>query len=205
MPNIELHGYAPEAAAATKEKVRKALASSEEADEMVTTTYPTVVEDLKGKQTPFLRVIGSLRELPDLLERLKPLREDMEVIVLGQWMPKQDVADTTASQDELESLRISPQCRTKYPGEWLKPVRLTQDEINEILDRLPKDAAREMHELLVTHGNRVGCNITSTSGTRTINRELAKPVRGKYYRLARGTNRAGRYHSQLWEVRPSTK
>ncbi|MDE2021884.1 MAG: hypothetical protein KGI71_03140 [Patescibacteria group bacterium] len=89
MPNIELHGYAAEAASATKEKVRTALASSEEADEMVTTTYPTVVEDLKGKQTPFMRVIGSLRELPNLLERLKPLNEDMEVIVLGQWIPKQ--------------------------------------------------------------------------------------------------------------------
>ena len=89
MPNIELHGYTPDDAAATKEKVRTALASSEEADEMVTTTYPTIVEDLKGKRTPFLRVIGSLRELPDLLDRLKPLNEDMEVLMLGQWIPKQ--------------------------------------------------------------------------------------------------------------------
>src|SRR3989344_7394524 len=92
MPNVEIHGYEPKAASAMKEKIRAVVESSPDADEIVTTTYPTDVEDLKGRKTPFLRVITSLRELPDLLERLGPLNEDMEVIPLGQWIPKKRAA-----------------------------------------------------------------------------------------------------------------
>ena len=88
MPNIELHGYALEAAATVKERVRTALSPSPHADEIVTTIYTTEVEDLKGKKMPFLRVITSPDELPDLKERLASLNEDIEVIMLGEWIPK---------------------------------------------------------------------------------------------------------------------
>jgi hypothetical protein len=88
MPNIELHGYEPEAAVAMKTKVREALNMSPDADEIVTTIIPSEVEDLKGKKTPFLRVISSPDELPDLKVRLTPLNEDIEVIMLGEWIPK---------------------------------------------------------------------------------------------------------------------
>lgn len=90
MPNIEIHGYG-RLAQSTKLKIRQALQDLPDAEsgEIVTTTYPTKTEDFKDKKTPYLRIIASPDELPELIERLRPLNEDMEVILLGQWIPKQ--------------------------------------------------------------------------------------------------------------------
>ena len=84
-----MHGYG-QLAQSTKLKVRAALRDLPDAEngEIVTTTYPTKVEDFKDKKVPYLRIIATLNELPDLLERLRPLNEDMEVMLLGQWIPK---------------------------------------------------------------------------------------------------------------------
>ncbi len=88
MPNIELHGYEPVAADTVRERIRDVLMTSPDASEIVTTTIPSDVKDLDGEKMPFLRLITSLRELPDLKERLKPLGEEIEVLVLGEWIPK---------------------------------------------------------------------------------------------------------------------
>jgi hypothetical protein len=90
MPNIEIHSYRWLARRRIKLRVRRALADLPDAQngEIVTTTYPTRTEDFKGERLPYLRVIASADELPTLLERLRPLNEDMEVIPLGQWIPK---------------------------------------------------------------------------------------------------------------------
>lgn len=87
MPNIELHGYG-KSASTMKEKIRAVLNTSPDAAEIVTTTVPDTVEDLTGKQTPFLRVISSQEGLPDLKGRLASLNEDIELIFLGEWIPK---------------------------------------------------------------------------------------------------------------------
>ncbi|MGH7141570.1 MAG: hypothetical protein ACREGH_02985 [Minisyncoccia bacterium] len=90
MPNIELHGYGRQADS-MKRKVRLALRDHPDAKsgEIITTTYSTKVEDFKDKKMPFLRIVATFKELPDLLERLRPLNEDMEVMLLRQWIPKQ--------------------------------------------------------------------------------------------------------------------
>lgn len=87
MPNIELHGYGDKPIA-LRNKIRTALKDSPDAAEIVTTICPTVVTDLNDKSMPFLRVISSSDGLEDLLERLKPLGEDIELIMLGRWIPK---------------------------------------------------------------------------------------------------------------------
>lgn len=86
MPNIEVHGYGDKSDAMV-EKIRGSLRDSSEADEIVTTVFPTVVTTLNGGTSPFLRVISSDVELDDLLSRLKRLDEDIELIMLGQWIP----------------------------------------------------------------------------------------------------------------------
>ncbi len=103
----------------------------------------------------------------------------------------------------VEPLFISPQCKTGFKGEWIKPAKLTEAETNEILDRLPKEPRRDMYRLLVTEGNRMAERVTSN--TKPFHDALKSPVGGKYYRLAKGTDRAGRYKSQLWEVQPDTR
>ena len=73
-----------------KQKLVAALATSPEADEIVITTVLSNVENLKGDKMPFLRVITTPEGLPDLKERLMPLGEDIEVIMLGEWIPKKE-------------------------------------------------------------------------------------------------------------------
>lgn len=86
MPNIELHGYGKKPIA-LRNKIRAALKDSPDADEIVTTIHSTNVASLDDKPMPFLRVISSPEGLDDLLERLKPLGEDIELIMLGRWIP----------------------------------------------------------------------------------------------------------------------
>ena len=88
MPNIELHGYTAEDAVNVRKKVREALKTLKDADQIVTTFIPSNVTDLKGTEMPFLRIISSLNELDEVKEHLKPLGEDIEVIVLHEWIPK---------------------------------------------------------------------------------------------------------------------
>jgi hypothetical protein len=99
-------------------------------------------------------------------------------------------------------LHISPQCRKAFAGEWLRPAQLTQDETNEILDRLPLNARRQMHKLLVVHGNAMAQ--IAIGHTDSIRKALNQPVNGRRFRLAKGANRAGSHCRQLWEVRPAT-
>ena len=89
MPNIELHGYPQKDAIAVRNKVRTVLETLSYADEVVTTIVPSRVANLKGRRMPFLRVITTPDELPDLKKRLAPLGEDIEVIPLGEWIPKE--------------------------------------------------------------------------------------------------------------------
>lgn len=117
----------------------------------------------------------------------------------GFWTSKE--VTIAPPPTDIEALRISPQCRSKFAGEFLRPARPTKSEVDEILDRLSMGAAREMHKLLVENHNQPAVNIPSTYN-RQYHQVLQKPVGDKLYRLASGTNRAGRYQSQLWEVQP---
>ena len=87
MPNIELHGYKSKRARAVRKQIRTALEELPDAHEVVTTTFSSDVEDLKGEKMPFLRVITSRKELRGLKKRLTPLGEDIEVLILGEWIP----------------------------------------------------------------------------------------------------------------------
>jgi hypothetical protein len=87
MPNIEIHGFA-ERAKEVREKVRDALRDLPFANEIVTTTFPTVVQDLNGNETPYLRVVATPdRDLESIIAFLKPLELDIEYLPLGRWIP----------------------------------------------------------------------------------------------------------------------
>lgn len=88
MPNIELHGYDAEEAHLIQREIRTVLGSSPEAHEIVTTVFPSIVENLDSRKTPFLRIICSADELDDLVTRLEPLNQDIEVLPLARWIPK---------------------------------------------------------------------------------------------------------------------
>ena len=87
MPNIELHGYGDKPIALLN-KIRQAVKDSPDAIEIVTEVYSTAVTDINNKPMPYLRVVAGPEGLDDLLERLKPLGEDIEVGMLGAWIPK---------------------------------------------------------------------------------------------------------------------
>ena len=89
MPNIELHGYAPDDVVNVRNKIHEVLRTSTIADEIVTTLIGSNVQDLKGDRKPFLRVISGHSELDELKELLKPLGQDIEVLVLSEWIPKE--------------------------------------------------------------------------------------------------------------------
>ncbi len=87
MPNIELHGYGSKAHA-MRLKVRKAFASYPDVDEIITSVCNTDPRDRKGKLMPYLRVVGSRDDMPNLEIRLAQLKQDIEVIYLSKWIPK---------------------------------------------------------------------------------------------------------------------
>jgi hypothetical protein len=90
MLNIELHGYGSEIDT-VRAKVREAVASSPEVDEIITSVCNTDPQDQQGEKTPYLRVVASIndqRNLNDVLRRLKPLKEGIELVYLGKWIPK---------------------------------------------------------------------------------------------------------------------
>lgn len=115
---------------------------------------------------------------------------------------KATVVAVDSQQEELiEILAISPQCRTGFRGEWLKPAQLTKPEVDELLDRLPCGMARKyMNNLLVLNNN----NPTGirTGQNQVIHHATRGSLGGKYLRIARGRDRAGNFASQLWEVIP---
>lgn len=88
MPNIELHGYG-KMPIETVKKIQGVLKDSPDAAEIVITIHPTIMINLddKSSASAFLRVISSPDGLDDLLDRLKPLGEDIELIMLEQWIP----------------------------------------------------------------------------------------------------------------------
>jgi hypothetical protein len=88
MPNIELHGYSKKYIATVLNRIRMALGDMPDAKEIVTTTYPDSVAALDGTSSPYLRVVSTPDGLGDLLKRLEPLREDIEVLLLQSWIPK---------------------------------------------------------------------------------------------------------------------
>lgn len=87
MPNIELHGYGDKSTE-IRDKIRETLKRSPDADEIVTTINWTEVTDLNGDPMPFLRVFSTEEGLEELLELLDSLDEDIELMMLGRWIPK---------------------------------------------------------------------------------------------------------------------
>lgn len=87
MPNIELHGYGDKSKA-MRQKVADALSDHPKPDETVTTVFPSVVTTLNGASAPYLRVVASPASIGRLVEMLKPIGEDIEVMPLGQWITK---------------------------------------------------------------------------------------------------------------------
>jgi len=89
MANIELHGYSSEVAAILREHIRKVLRDFSGAGDVVITTYQNKVHDLKGNETPFMRVYTSdSDDVYTLKEKLKALNEDIEISPPVEWIPK---------------------------------------------------------------------------------------------------------------------
>lgn len=88
MPNIELHGYG-DLAGVMRQKIVTLLKGSSDPDELVTTVFPTDVEDLDGRKMPYLRLITGPEDIEELVRLLTSLNEDVEVILLAKWLPKQ--------------------------------------------------------------------------------------------------------------------
>jgi hypothetical protein len=88
MPHIEMRGYGAKPIE-LRNKIRNAVKNLPEATEIVTSICPVIVTDQNDKSTPFLRVISTKYDgLDDLLDRLKTLGEDIEVMPLERWIPK---------------------------------------------------------------------------------------------------------------------
>lgn len=88
MPNIEMYGYNHLAVFKLREKIRNAFATYSEPQEVVTTAIQSDVEHLSGQKTAYLRIIASPSELEEVKRRLIPLGEDIEIMPLGEWIPK---------------------------------------------------------------------------------------------------------------------
>lgn len=118
----------------------------------------------------------------------------------GFWSSR-GAPDLGLHAGNLEQLRISPQCRHGFYGDFLYPAQPTEAEIREILSRLGVAAARKMSKLLLENHN-VPSEVYFEGTVRGIQNALHEPVGAKYFRLASGTTLPGRYAKQLWEVRP---
>ena len=89
MPNIELYGYQDlDGTPTIQSRIKEALRTSPHFSEIAITTILSDVWDLTGKDIPFLRIIATRDELPDIKRRLAPLNQDIEVILLDEWIPK---------------------------------------------------------------------------------------------------------------------
>lgn len=92
MPNIEVHGFGDKSEK-MRAKIVDALSKHPRPEETVTTVFPSVATTLLGSTAPYLRIIASPASIGGLVEMLKPLGEDIEVIPLGQWIPKEKEGD----------------------------------------------------------------------------------------------------------------
>lgn len=86
MPNIELHGY-EDRSETVRLKIAEALKDLPH-NETATTVFPSVVTTLDGNKSPYLRIVSDLESIGHLVKLLEPVGEDIEVIPLGQWVPK---------------------------------------------------------------------------------------------------------------------
>lgn len=105
--------------------------------------------------------------------------------------------------EELEKLRITHLCMRAFRGIWIQPARLAEAEMEMLLDRLSFRLKSEMQQLLVEHKNQPTKRFVD--GGYVFNKELTQPIHGKHYRVASGTNRAGKHANQLWEVAPEER
>jgi hypothetical protein len=87
MPKIELHGYGKKADE-MRRNIVDALVDYPGVDGTVTEIYDTTVISIKGEPSPYLQIVASPKSIGGLIELLEPLNEDIEVIPLGQWIPK---------------------------------------------------------------------------------------------------------------------
>lgn len=99
-----------------------------------------------------------------------------------------------------ERLKISGQCLAAFrPGTYLRPALLSQDELDEILGRIPKGQATKQFMQLMGSKQNTPHHLFSSS-VEHINKALRTPLRsGKFYRIATG---GYRHENQLWEVQP---
>ena len=120
MPNIELHGFSTDRSAMVRTRVREACEGLSFAGEIVVTICGDTVQDLEGRDMPYLRVITSPDEWPSLKERLVPLGEDIEMFALGEWVPKKNELDLLLDMELWEFFskerldQLNPSVRTRH-------------------------------------------------------------------------------------------
>lgn len=88
MPKIELHGYGDESDG-MRCRIADALEDYPGVDDTVTEVYGTTVTSIKGEPSPYLQIVANPESIDELIKLLQPLNEDIEVMPLGQWIPKQ--------------------------------------------------------------------------------------------------------------------
>jgi len=92
MPNIEIHGFSEKKAMELRSKIFNMFLGRPYIDEMVVTTFPTVVKDRRGNDQPYLRLANShQRHTREILEKLGSLEIDIEHLKLEAFYPKGNV------------------------------------------------------------------------------------------------------------------
>jgi len=87
MPNIEIHGFGVNSREITA-KVAYCLKPSPVAADIVISVNSDVVHDLKWDPKPYFRIVCTdINEVNLVVDLLKPLRIDMEVLLLHAFIP----------------------------------------------------------------------------------------------------------------------
>ena len=88
MPNIEVHGLSERGAAGMSGEIAKILIKTPLAKEVVISAMNDVVADLVPSDRPYLRVVcTTAAEAQQVVDLLKPLNIDIEVLLLHAFMP----------------------------------------------------------------------------------------------------------------------
>lgn len=92
MPNVEIHGLHRAEARDLKAKIWYLFKDKPYIEEMVVTISPTTIEDVHGKDQPFLRLANSHQaHTREILETLGTLGMDIEHLKLEKFYPKGEI------------------------------------------------------------------------------------------------------------------
>ena len=90
MPNIEIHGLAGVSLNGTTDDIVNLLRPAPFAEDVVISLINDNVINLGGNNRPYLRVVGTdATETQQVVDLLKPLKVDIEVLLLHAFVPAQ--------------------------------------------------------------------------------------------------------------------